>query len=80
LLAGSFLSCWQFGGFGRSGCLRSGSFGWREPIRSVRHLKCTAGQASVSKYVDGIEADGAMRLKRNDGMIDIIRAGDVSPG
>jgi BirA family biotin operon repressor/biotin-[acetyl-CoA-carboxylase] ligase len=29
---------------------------------------------------DGIEADGAMRLKRNDGMIDIIRAGDVSLG
>jgi BirA family transcriptional regulator, biotin operon repressor / biotin---[acetyl-CoA-carboxylase] ligase len=26
---------------------------------------------------DGIEPDGAMRLKRADGMIDIIRAGDV---
>lgn len=26
---------------------------------------------------DGIEPDGAMRLKRGDGMVDIIRAGDV---
>lgn len=31
----------------------------------------------VSGTFDGIEPDGAMRLKR-DGMIDIIRAGDVS--
>lgn len=26
---------------------------------------------------DGIEPDGAMRLKRDDGMVDLIRAGDV---
>lgn len=32
----------------------------------------------VSGIFDGIEPDGAMRLKRGDGMIDIIRAGDVS--
>lgn len=34
----------------------------------------------VSGTFDGIESDGAMRLKRKDGMIDIIRAGDVSLG
>jgi BirA family biotin operon repressor/biotin-[acetyl-CoA-carboxylase] ligase len=31
----------------------------------------------VRGIFDGIEPDGAMRLKRPDGMIDIIRAGDV---
>ena len=34
----------------------------------------------VGGTFDGIEPDGAMRLKRKDGMIDIIRAGDVSLG
>ena len=34
----------------------------------------------VSGAFDGIEPDGAMRLKRGDGMIDIIRAGDVLLG
>ena len=29
---------------------------------------------------DGIEPDGAMRLKRDDGIIDIVRAGDVYLG
>ncbi len=29
---------------------------------------------------DGIEPDGAMRLKRSEGMIEIVRAGDVSLG
>lgn len=32
----------------------------------------------ISGTFDGIEPDGAMRLKRADGMIDIVRAGDVS--
>jgi BirA family transcriptional regulator, biotin operon repressor / biotin---[acetyl-CoA-carboxylase] ligase len=32
----------------------------------------------VGGTFDGIEPDGAMRLKREDGMIDVIRAGDVT--
>ena len=32
----------------------------------------------VSGTFDGIEADGAMLLKRDDGAIDVIRAGDVT--
>lgn len=32
----------------------------------------------IAGTFDGIEPDGAMRLKRADGMIDIIRAGDVT--
>jgi BirA family biotin operon repressor/biotin-[acetyl-CoA-carboxylase] ligase len=31
----------------------------------------------VSGRFDGIEADGALRLRRKEGMIDIVRAGDV---
>jgi BirA family biotin operon repressor/biotin-[acetyl-CoA-carboxylase] ligase len=31
----------------------------------------------VSGRFDGIEADGALRLRREDGRIDIVRAGDV---
>jgi BirA family transcriptional regulator, biotin operon repressor / biotin---[acetyl-CoA-carboxylase] ligase len=31
----------------------------------------------VRGIFDGIEPDGAMRLRRADGMVDIIRAGDV---
>ena len=31
----------------------------------------------VSGTFDGIEADGAMRLKRSDGRIDVLRAADV---
>jgi BirA family biotin operon repressor/biotin-[acetyl-CoA-carboxylase] ligase len=34
----------------------------------------------VGGTFDGIEPDGALRLRRKDGMIDIIRAGDVSLG
>ena len=34
----------------------------------------------VAGTFDGIEPDGAMRLRRPDGMIDLIRAGDVQLG
>ena len=34
----------------------------------------------VSGLFDGIEPDGAMRLKREDGAIDIVRAGDTYLG
>ena len=34
----------------------------------------------VSGTFDGIEPDGALRLRRGDGMIDIIRAGDIYLG
>lgn len=45
------------------------------------HLEVHSGPGErVSGTFDGIEPDGAMRLKRGDGMIDIIRAGDVLLG
>jgi BirA family biotin operon repressor/biotin-[acetyl-CoA-carboxylase] ligase len=37
----------------------------------------SSSEEIVSGRFDGIETDGALRLRRNDGMIDIIRAGDV---
>jgi BirA family biotin operon repressor/biotin-[acetyl-CoA-carboxylase] ligase len=36
-----------------------------------------SAEESVSGRFDGIEADGALRLRRDDGSLDIIRAGDV---
>ena len=37
----------------------------------------STGDDLVSGTFDGIESDGALRLRRDDGMIDIVRAGDV---
>jgi BirA family biotin operon repressor/biotin-[acetyl-CoA-carboxylase] ligase len=37
----------------------------------------STGDELVSGSFDGIELDGALRLRRDDGMIDLIRAGDV---
>lgn len=49
------------------------------PIGTALEVHSGPGER-VRGTFDGIENDGAMRLKRNDGMIDIIRAGDVSLG
>jgi BirA family biotin operon repressor/biotin-[acetyl-CoA-carboxylase] ligase len=49
------------------------------PVGTVLEVHSGPGER-ISGTFDGIESDGAMRLKRNDGMIDIIRAGDVSLG
>lgn len=49
------------------------------PIGTVLEVHSGPGER-VRGTFDGIESDGAMRLKRRDGMIDIIRAGDVSLG
>lgn len=49
------------------------------PVGTVLEVHSGPGER-VRGTFDGIEADGAMRLKRSDGMIDVIRAGDVSLG
>jgi BirA family transcriptional regulator, biotin operon repressor / biotin---[acetyl-CoA-carboxylase] ligase len=49
------------------------------PIGTTLEVHSGPGER-VRGTFDGIEIDGAMRLKRSDGMIDIIRAGDVSLG
>jgi BirA family biotin operon repressor/biotin-[acetyl-CoA-carboxylase] ligase len=49
------------------------------PIGTALEVHSGPGER-VGGTFDGIEPDGAMRLKRDDGMIDIIRAGDVHLG
>jgi len=47
------------------------------PIGATLEVHSGPGERVTGTF-DGIEVDGAMRLRRSDGMIDIIRAGDVS--
>jgi BirA family biotin operon repressor/biotin-[acetyl-CoA-carboxylase] ligase len=76
LLAGSFsrlLDLWRQsepGMLARAWLTRAHPLGTRLTVHStVDEL--------VSGGFDGIEPDGALRLRRDDGMIDIVRAGDV---
>lgn len=46
------------------------------PIGTRLTVHSTTQELASGRF-DGIEADGALRLRRDDGMIDIIRAGDV---
>jgi BirA family transcriptional regulator, biotin operon repressor / biotin---[acetyl-CoA-carboxylase] ligase len=46
------------------------------PIGSPLTVHSTAEERVTGRF-DGIEPDGALRLRRDDGMIDIVRAGDV---
>lgn len=46
------------------------------PIGTALEVHCGSDERVTGTF-DGIEPDGALRLKR-DGMIDIIRAGDVT--
>jgi BirA family biotin operon repressor/biotin-[acetyl-CoA-carboxylase] ligase len=49
---------------------RAHPIGTRITVHSTRDDK-------VSGRFDGLEPDGALRLRRDDGELDIIRAGDV---
>lgn len=75
LLAGSFsriLSLWritQAEDFARAWLARAHPVGTRLTVHS-------GSEEKVSGRFDGIEADGALRLRR-DGQIDVVRAGDV---
>jgi len=37
----------------------------------------SASDGMISGRFDGIETDGALRLRRDDGVLDVVRAGDV---
>jgi len=79
LLAGKFsqlLSVWRAAdpaAFAQAWAARA------HPIGTTLEVHSGPGER-VRGTFDGIDVDGAMRLKRSDGMIDIIRAGDVSLG
>ena len=47
------------------------------PVGTPLEVHSGPGERVAGRF-DGIEPDGAMRLKRDDGMVDIIRAGDVT--
>lgn len=77
LLAGKFaqlLSAWRLAepaAFAQAWLARA------HPIGTALEVHSGPGERIAGSF-DGIESDGAMRLKRDDGMVDIIRAGDVS--
>lgn len=76
LLAASFsrlLGLWRQSGPGllaQAWMVRAHPLGTRLAVHGSR-------QDSVSGRFDGLEPDGALRLRRDDGVLDIIRAGDV---
>jgi BirA family biotin operon repressor/biotin-[acetyl-CoA-carboxylase] ligase len=76
LLAGSFarlLGLWRQSPqpiFVQAWLARSHPIGTRLTVHS-------SSAETVSGTFDGIEPDGALRLRRDDGMIDVVRAGDV---
>jgi len=49
------------------------------PVGTALEVHSAPGER-IGGTFDGIESDGAMRLKRADGTIDMVRAGDVSLG
>ena len=79
LLAGKFaqlLSAWRSADpaqFAQAWLARA------HPVGTQLEVHSGPGERVRGRF-DGIEADGAMRLKRADGMVDIIRAGDVHLG
>jgi BirA family biotin operon repressor/biotin-[acetyl-CoA-carboxylase] ligase len=46
------------------------------PVGGTLTVHSTVNEKVTGRF-DGLEPDGALRLRRDDGMIDIIRAGDV---
>ena len=76
LLAGSFarlLGLWRDSEpalLAQAWLARAHPVGTELTVHSSNHEK-------VSGRFDGIEPDGALRLRRDDGTIDILRAGDV---
>ena len=76
LLAGSFarlLRLWRQSPptiFAQAWLARSHPIGTRLTVHS-------SSEETVSGTFDGIEPDGALRLRRDNGMIDVVRAGDV---
>jgi BirA family biotin operon repressor/biotin-[acetyl-CoA-carboxylase] ligase len=76
LLAGNFarlLELWRTSApslLGQAWLARAHPIGTRIAVHSTRDEK-------VSGRFDGLEPDGALRLRRDDGDLDVIRAGDV---
>jgi BirA family biotin operon repressor/biotin-[acetyl-CoA-carboxylase] ligase len=76
LLAGSFARLLELWRQSEPGMLAKAWLARAHPVGTRLTVHSTMDEL-VSGRFDGIEADGALRLRRDDGMIDIIRAGDV---
>ena len=76
LLAGSFgrlLSVWRESA---PGLIAQAWLARAHPV-GARLTVHSSGEATVSGRFDGLEADGALRLRHDDGSLEIVRAGDV---
>ena len=76
LLAGSFarlLGLWRTG---EPGLCKGVRLARAHPVGTRLTIHSAPGEVSTGRF-EGIEADGALLLRRDDGEVDAIRAGDV---
>nr|NUR38140.1 biotin--[acetyl-CoA-carboxylase] ligase [Sphingomonas sp.] len=76
LLAGSFARMLELWRQSEAGMLARAWVARAHPLGSTLTVHSTVNEKVMGRF-DGLERDGALRLRREDGMIDIIRAGDV---
>ena len=76
LLAGSFSRLLELWRQSEPAALAQAWLSRAHPVGSPLTVHSTAEERVTGRF-DGIEPDGALRLRRDDGMIDIVRAGDV---
>jgi BirA family biotin operon repressor/biotin-[acetyl-CoA-carboxylase] ligase len=76
LLAGSFARLLELWRQSEPAMLAQAWLARAHPVGSTLTVHSTVHE-KVSGRFDGLEPDGALRLRGDDGMIDIIRAGDV---
>lgn len=76
LLAGSFARLLNLWRQSEPGLLAQAWLARAHPIGTQLTVHSTADELVTGRF-DGIEADGALRLARDDGTVEIIRAGDV---
>jgi len=76
LLAGSFARLLEIWRQSDPAMLAQAWLTRAHPVGSTLTVHSTINEKVTGRF-DGLEPDGALRLRREDGMIDIIRAGDV---
>jgi len=76
LLAGSFSQLLELWRTSEPGPLVQAWLARAHPIGTALIVHVGLDE-TVSGCFDGLEADGALRLRRDDGRIDVVRAGDV---
>ena len=77
LLAASFARLLDLWRQSDAASARPGVAGARASRRHAAHASIRAATRSSRGRFDGLEPDGALRLRRDDGTLDIVHAGDV---